>query len=106
MVDPRGVFVAVTVILELEWVVRAFYAFGRDQFCAVIEHLVGMPNVQVEDRDHVLAAMDLHRDGLDFADALHVTRSRVCDRFVTFDDRGFARRAKRMGIVPPVDVPR
>lgn len=101
-----GVYVPLTVILELEWVTRAFYGFGAEDFGRVLEHLVGLPNVTVEDWPAVLDAVALHREGLDFADALHLTRSARCERFFTFDDRRFARRAARMGIHPPVSVPR
>ncbi len=104
LADPAGVFVPITVILELEWVLRAFYGFDADAFAGVIEHLVGLPNAQVEDRTALLAALDLHRLGLDLADALHVLRSPACDRFVTFDDRRFARRARRAGVMPAVVV--
>ncbi len=51
-------------------------------------------------------ALDLHRDGLDFADALHWASSRSCERFVSFDDRRFVRRARRLGLVPEVALPR
>ena len=100
-----AVFIPVTVVLELEWVTRALYDFGPDEFAGVVEHLVGLPNVTVEDWTAVLDALKLHRDGLDFADALHLVRSSRCDRFLTFDDRRFARRAARLGTTPPVEVP-
>ncbi len=40
--------------------------------------------------------------GLDFADALHHASSRDCTRMASFDDRRFVRRAKRLGLTPPV----
>lgn len=100
-----AVFVPVTVLLELEWVLRAFYRFGTDAFIDVIGHLAGLPNVTLEDQPGVLAALDLHRQTLDFADALHLVRSERCERFLTFDDRRFARRATRLGLSPEVEVP-
>ena len=106
LAESESVMVPLTVILELEWVVRAFYGFGAEDFARVVEHLAGLPNVIVEDRPAVLAAVDLRRSGLDFADALHLVRSRGCERLVTFDDRGFARRAKRLGVLPRVEVAR
>jgi predicted nucleic-acid-binding protein len=105
MESGAGVFVPITVVLELEWVTRALYDFGTDAFSRVIEHLVGLPNVTVEDWPSVLDAIALHRQGLDFADALHLARSTRCDQLVTFDDRRFARRAARIGTTPPVSVP-
>ncbi|MGH8566785.1 MAG: hypothetical protein ACREXU_01905, partial [Gammaproteobacteria bacterium] len=50
-------------------------------------------------------AVELHRRGLDFADALHWVCSAACGQFVTFDDRGFVRRAQALKLVPEVAIP-
>ena len=42
--------------------------------------------------------------GIDFADALHHASYRSCDNVATFDDRKFARRAKKLGLAPAVMV--
>ena len=42
----------------------------------------------------------------DPADAIHHASYAECERLASFDDRGFARRAKRLGLVPAVFVPR
>ena len=98
--------VAKSVLLELEWVMRGAYDCTRAQFAGVVEHLLALPQVTVEDRPTVEAALAGHRAGLDFADALHHATYRVCETMASFDDRRFARRAKRMGLVPAVHVPR
>jgi predicted nucleic-acid-binding protein len=98
--------VAKTVLLELEWVMRGAYAGTREQFADVIEHLLASPQVTVEDRLSVEAALIGYRGGLDFADALHHAAYRACGSMASFDDRKFARRAKRLGLVPAVYVPR
>lgn len=46
--------------------------------------------------------LGLHLRGLDFADALHWASSSGCDRLMTVDDRGFARRARRLELTPEV----
>jgi hypothetical protein len=38
--------------------------------------------------------------GIDFADALHHASYRSCDSVATFDDRKFARWAKKLGLAP------
>ncbi len=98
-------FVPLTVVLELEWVLRAFYSFDADDFGRVIRHLLGLPNVSVEEWPRVVDALSWHGEGLDFADALHLCASRHCDELLSFDDRRFARRAARLQIKPPVRVP-
>lgn len=105
MRESTNIHVPVTVVLELAWVLRAFYNFAPADCCRVIEHLIGLPNVRVEDWPAVQEALGLHRDGLDFADALHVVRSKQCERFYTFDDRKFVRRAAKLAVVPEVVVP-
>ncbi|MBI3526017.1 MAG: type II toxin-antitoxin system VapC family toxin [Betaproteobacteria bacterium] len=102
--SPR-VFVPLTVILELEWVLRAFYGFVAEDFVRVVKHLLGLPNVSVEEWPRIADALAWHTEGLDFADALHLLASSHCAEFVSFDDRRFARRAKRLGVKPAVVVP-
>lgn len=105
MIESPQLFVPLTVVLELEWVLRAFYGFGSGDFARVIRHLLGLANVSVESWPVVADALELHAEGLDFADALHLQASKHCDIFYSFDDRRFARRALKMGLKPVVTVP-
>jgi predicted nucleic-acid-binding protein len=105
ILDSPAVFVPLTVILEFEWVMRGFYGVEPEVFSQAIEHLLGMPHVTVDRWETVKDAVELHRRGLDFADALHWASSSDCSQFASFDDRGFVRRAKRMKLVPEVMVP-
>ena len=93
MIESPSVFVPLTVMLEFERVMRGFYEAEPEAFCRAVEHLLGMPHVTVERWQAVKDAVELHRRGLDFADALHVSSSVDCERLLTFDDRGFARHA-------------
>lgn len=105
MVESSSIYVPLTVVLELEWVMRGFYEVPTNAFCESIDHLLGMPHVTVERWEDVQDAVELHRMGLDFADALHWVTSAACSRLVTFDDRRFARRAKKLRRRPPVSLP-
>ena len=106
MIESRAVFVPLTVILEFEWVVRGFYEAAPESFRQAVAHLLGMPHVTVERWEAVKDALELHRRGLDFADALHWTCSAGCGRLVSFDDRSFVRRARRLGLKPEVVLAR
>ncbi len=106
LLESRAVYVPLTVVLELEWVMRGFYSLPPASFCDALEHLLGLSHVTVERWDAVKDAVDLHRRGLDFADALHWASSRGCERFLTFDDRRLVRRARRMGLKPDVGLAR
>ena len=99
------VFVPKTVILELEWVLRYAAEQPESKVIDCLAHLIALPGITVEDRDEIEAALNHTRNGIDFADALHLAASKACDELLTFDDRGYARRAKRLRLKPPVRVP-
>jgi predicted nucleic-acid-binding protein len=94
-----------TVILELEWVMRGFYGFSQAEAVSVLRHLLSMEQVSVEDRATVEQALSHCEAGIDLADALHHASYRGCTSVTSFDDRRFARRAKKLGLTPPVSVP-
>lgn len=98
-------FVAKTVLLELEWVLRGVYGLARRDILRAFEHMLALPSLEVEDRPAVEGALANLRAGFDFADALHHASSRSCTAFLSFDARRFARRARRMALTPPVRVP-
>ena len=104
IVDSKALFVPLTVVLELEWVMRGFYEADREAFCAVIDHLLGMRHVTVERWEAVKDSIELHRTGVDFADALHWATSKGCDSLLSFD-KAFVRSATRIGLKPPVAIP-
>ncbi|MEO8361924.1 MAG: type II toxin-antitoxin system VapC family toxin [Vicinamibacteria bacterium] len=101
----RPLMVCKTVILELEWVMRGYYGFAPAEVVRVLRHLLALPHVTIEDRDAVEHALSQSDAGIDMADALHHASYRACASVASFDDRRFARRAKRMGLSPPVIVP-
>jgi len=58
----------------------------------------------VEDREVVEQALANSDAGVDFADALHHASYKACTSVATFDDRKFARRAKKLGMAPTVTL--
>jgi predicted nucleic-acid-binding protein len=96
-------FVSVTVLLELEWVMRGFYVLPAKDISRVLRALAGIRHVTLEDRDAVLAAIDAFDKGLDFADALHWARGTRAAAFATFDRR-LAKRAQGLALSPPVEL--
>jgi len=99
------VMVCKTVLLELEWVMRGYYGFSAAEIVSVLNHLLALPHVSIEDRDTVRQALAHCAAGLDLADALHHASYRDCESMASFDDRKFARRVKRMGLLPAVMIP-
>lgn len=101
----QALMVCKTVVLELEWVLRGYYGFSPAEVASVFAHLLAMPQVSIEDRETVERALSNFDAGIDFADALHHASYRGCARVATCDDRRFARRARRLGLVPTVGLP-
>ena len=99
------VFVPKTVMLELEWVLRSVAEQPAGKVAGCFAHLIALPGVTIEDHDEVEGALRHYRRGIDFADALHLAASQACSELLTFDDRGYARRAAKLGLKPPVRVP-
>lgn len=96
LIDSQPVFVAVTVILEVEWVLRSTYDHAPPEIARTLRTFSGLPTVNVEDGAIVSSALDLSEKGMDFADALHLGKSAHCTGFATFD-RKFVKAAKAAG---------
>lgn len=84
---------------------RGFYELSHKNIQHVLESLCGLENVQIEDRNIVLAALTAYQHGLDFADALHLARTNFCSAFLSFDQR-LIKRAKSAGLTPEVLAPK
>lgn len=95
LLTEHEIFIPVTVMLELEWVLRSRYAFTPKVVAQAIEKITALGNVVVGEREAVLAAASRAAQGWDFADALHHALSAGCDDFTTLD-AALAKRAARM----------
>jgi predicted nucleic-acid-binding protein len=104
ILSDGDVFVPKTVMLELEWVLRSVVEQPADKVMDCLEHLIALPGITIEDHDEVEAALRHCRQGIDFADALHLAASHACSELLTSDDRGYARRAAKLGVKPPVKL--
>lgn len=85
LIDGQAVFVAVTVILEAEWVLRSAYGYGQAEVVRALRAFGGLSTVEMEEAALVSSALDLAEAGMDFADALHLGKSAHCSGFATFD---------------------
>jgi predicted nucleic-acid-binding protein len=91
------VFIAKSVLLEAEWVLRYSYDLDTEAILRALRGVLGLANVSVEDSAATITALRLCEQGLEFADALHLASSAQAARFVTFD----ARLVKRAARVAP-----
>lgn len=98
LIDGAEVFIATTVLLETEWVLRSVYNHPADQLAKALRAFAGLPHVTIEDPATAARALDWMEAGMDFADALHLAKAEGCEAFITFDQR-FARAANKLGAV-------
>lgn len=96
LIDGQDVFVATTVLLECEWVLRSVYGHAREALLDALAAFAGLPHVTLEDPPAVAKALAWTRKGLDFADALHLVAAEGCDGFVSFNSK-FAKVANTIG---------
>lgn len=66
-------FVPVTVVLELEWVLRSNFEFSKDEVLMTLSSLFSAAELTLESERALEVALQLFRKGsADFADCLHV----------------------------------
>ena len=102
LMSEHEIFVPVTVILELEWVLRSRYAFAPKLVAQALEKITTLANVVVGERTAVRAAAARVLQGWDFADALHHALSEGCEDFATLDADLIRRAARGSKVVPAV----
>jgi predicted nucleic-acid-binding protein len=90
------IWVAKTVLLETGWVLGSLYGFEEAAIRDAFTKLLGLRNVFVEDKSAVAAALALAAQGIELADAMHLSSRPPGAAFVSFD-RSFVRRAGRAG---------
>lgn len=93
----------VTVMLELVWVLEANGLEAND-IAAGLGKLLSLPNFKPANATEILQALDSYKEGLDFADALHLALSASSQRMASFD-KAFLKRAKKLGLEPSVEEP-
>lgn len=101
--EAEAVFIAKSVLLETEWVLRVAYRLPAGEIAAIFDGLTQAREIHLEDEPAVRRAVAWFRQGMDFADALHVASRRGEIGFLTFDRRLVA-AARRAGIAA-VGVP-
>lgn len=92
LIEMNEIFIPDTVILETESVLRFAYEFGPSEICDAFTRLFGLKNVHLSNAHAILNAIEWHRTGIDFSDAVHLALSEHCDELFTFD-QGFVKQA-------------
>lgn len=86
--QQEDIFISKTVFLETEWVLRYAYDFTPTEIADALEKLAGLSKVTTESASQVAQALIGLREGLDFADALHLASANgQVSGFATFDQK-------------------
>lgn len=99
--EAGAVFVPKTVLLETEWVLRRAYDLPTVDILGAFEALAGAAEVELENAEAVQRAIAWFRQGMDFADALHIASRGTATEFLTFDKRltAAAQKASIKGVI-------
>lgn len=76
-----------TVLIEVEWVLRASYKWPRRQIHDALAALIRVENVIADDPAMLDWALSRYAAGADFADMIHLSMAHDAKEFVTFDQR-------------------
>ena len=79
------VFIPDSVIQETEWVLRYAYEFSAGAICEALSGLFGLKNVRISNPVLIAQAIEWHKQGLDFSDAMHLSQCQNCETLFTFD---------------------
>jgi len=93
----ESIWIAKTVLLETDWVLRSLYGYGDSAIHDALTRVLGLENVHAEDEPAVAQALALAKHGMEFADALHLSSRPADAAFVSFD-KMLLRDAKRAGV--------
>jgi len=90
------IYLAKSVLLETEWVLRYTYKISQPNIHRAFESLLGLPQVTLEDPACLIKTMQWYGEHqMDFADAMHLATSNLADKFATLD-KDFIKKAKKI----------
>ena len=98
----ESIFIPKTVLLETEWVLRRLYRIDRNIVVNAFRKLSGLANVEIEQPQVIVQALQWCEEGMDLADALHLASSQSANKFATFDEK--MKKSVRAGSKPAVKL--
>jgi predicted nucleic-acid-binding protein len=95
------IYLSLTVCLEAAWVLSSIYKKPRAVVADGLTAFAGIPTITIENPEALAMALDWYRQGMDFADALHlaVAADLDCTSMLSFDNH-FTKSAARLGTIP------
>ncbi len=97
LVAAQPCTVALSVLMECEWVLRACYHLAPPEIETALRAFLNLQNIRAADTVLAQRVLDAYGAGLDFADALHAAQCPDGEQFATFD-KPLARGARKAGL--------
>ena len=97
--QSESLFVAVTVMLELEWVLRSGYKFSKVDVIRALSSLLMTVELVFESEGPLEQALASYEEGdADYADCLHLALASAHDAlpFLTFDVAAYAGKGAKL----------
>ena len=101
--EQERVYIAKTVLLELEWVLRSAYKIEPNAIISALRNILAVIDVEIEDEAAVRQALEWCEKGMDFADSLHLASAGPDRKFATFD-KALRRKIRRLAMNEPADL--
>lgn len=86
--EDTSLYIPVSVIIELEWVLRSRYELDKDTLLSVFAGLLETRELNLQDESALEVALSLYSDhNADFVDCYHLASAYIADEspMVTFD---------------------
>lgn len=86
--NEDGLFLSLSVVVELEWVLRSLYKFDKPTLITIFNQLLDTRELVFQDEDVLEIALNLFTENnADFSDCLHIATAYVYDYapLITFD---------------------
>jgi len=96
------IYLSLTVCLETVWVLRSVYRMPSAAIADSLTKFAGIPGMEIENPEALFQAIEWLREGMDFADALHLAGAAHCSAMLSFDG-DFAKAAKQLGTTPVIE---
>lgn len=85
VIAADGLLVSLTVLMEIEWVLRSRYRWDRHKIANALESLASLEGLHLERVGDALWAVECMRAGADLTDMVHLLVRADVEAFVTFD---------------------
>ncbi len=85
LVSRGDLLVSNTVAIEVEWVLRSAYQYGRADLAELLESLLEIDGIILRNPNGFRWAIERYRNGADFTDMVHLLDIDIIDSFITFD---------------------